>query len=110
MSSSKDDQNRRALADELTRQLTDQGKLIEAGYVLFRAYAIPLDAPQAQVDDMRIAFLAGAQHLWGSINSVMDADREPTDADMRRLSSINDELTKFARELALRVAQPRGKA
>ena len=86
----------------LERELADKGKLIEAGWVGLRLAAIPDDASKLQLEEMRGAFFAGAQHLFVSIMSVMDEDREPTADDLRRISLINDELEGFLREFKQR--------
>jgi hypothetical protein len=83
----------------LSRQLADDGKLIEAGWVALQMQAIPPSAPAVQIKEMRMAFMAGAQHLFASIVSIMDDDREPTDADMRRMDLISAELEAFGEEL-----------
>lgn len=83
----------------LSRQLVDDGKLIEAGWVGLRLAAIPDDASKTQLEEMRKAFFAGAQHLYASIMTIMDEDREPTPADLRRLEFIDAELKAFARTL-----------
>lgn len=94
----------RAYLERLTRELTDQGKLVEAGWVSLRIAAIPLDAPKVQLEEMRKAFFAGAQHLFSSILTVLDEDREPTEADMRRMDLIDTELRSFAHDLEREIA------
>ena len=79
--------------------LADQGKLIEAGWFSLMAIAIPADAPPVQVKEMRKAFMAGAQHLFASILSIMDPEDEPTEADLRRMDLINAELKAYVEEL-----------
>jgi hypothetical protein len=88
----------RGYLERLSRDLTDQGKLIEAGWVSLRLAAIPEDAGPTQLSEMRMAFFAGAQHLFGSIMTILDEDREPTAADLRRMDLINDELQIFIAE------------
>lgn len=88
----------RQATDEVTRQLGDKGMLIEGGWLALREVWIPKDAPPAQVKDLRWAFMAGAQHLYASIMAIMDPGREPTAADMRRLSLIAQELEAFRAE------------
>lgn len=100
----------RAAHDEFVKRLSDEGKLIEVGFMAMRAAIIPITASEGQVSDMRIAFMAGAQHLYGSIMSMMESDREPTDADMRRMSLIASELEAFGVELKFRVQKPKGEA
>ena len=102
--------NERQLMEKITRDLVDQGLLIEAGWVGLRMMSVPKDAPQIQVDEMRDSFFAGAQHLFGSIMSIMDADREPTPADMRRMDQIHKELDKFIKDYSAKHAITMGNA
>jgi hypothetical protein len=85
---------------ELSRKLTDEGKLIEAGWISLRIAAMPPNAPDIQLSEMRTAFFAGAQHLFGSIMSIMDEDREPTEDDLGRMDLIDAELHQFAVDFA----------
>lgn len=94
------------VAQELGRKLTDQGKLIESGWVIFDAMTLPPRTSEDQRNDMRIAFFAGAQHLFGTIASIMDPGDEPTDADLSRMDNINDELTRFADFMRANVPPP----
>jgi hypothetical protein len=88
-----------ALADKAAQKLADAGLLIEAGWISLSILAIPADAPPTQLAEMRMAFMAGAQHLWGSIMGVLDPGAEPTEQDMRRMDLIAAELAKFTTEL-----------
>lgn len=90
----------------LERELTDKGKLIEAGWVSLRLAAIPEEAGKTQLEEMRSAFFAGAQHLFGSIMSILDDDREPTPADLRRMDMINAELEVFIRDFSRKHGLP----
>jgi hypothetical protein len=83
-----------------SKKATADGFLIEAGWLGLRLACIPDDAPQLQLDEMRQAFFAGAQHLFGSIMNILDPDEEPTAADMIRLDQINDELNRFIEEFS----------
>ena len=47
----------RELVDKITREFADQGKLIELGWQLLRIMTVPADAPQAQLDEMRMPSL-----------------------------------------------------
>jgi hypothetical protein len=93
----------RAVHDEIVKKLTDSGKLIEAGFVLFRSLAIPEGASEAQTEELRMAFMAGAQHLFGSIMGMLDAETEPTDDDMRRMDLIANELELYGQALGQRI-------
>lgn len=90
----------RAFLERLSRELTDQGKLIEAGWVGLRLATIPQDAPAIQLEEMRNAFFAGAQHLFTSIMTILDSGEEPTENDLNRMSAINNELKEFIEEFA----------
>lgn len=93
----------RAFLETLSRRLADEGKLIEAGWVAMRLHAVPLNAPAIQLDNMRMAFMGGAQHLFFSIMTILDPGSEPTDADMQRMSQIAAELDSYGEELVLRL-------
>jgi hypothetical protein len=80
---------------QIAQGLTDNGRLIEAGWFGLRIASIPADAPQAQIDDMRDAFFAGAQHVFSSIIEMLDPEAEPTEADLARMSLIQAELDGF---------------
>lgn len=89
----------RQLLDRLVQQLTDEGKLIEAGWVALRIKVMPADAPEVQVREMRLAFLAGAMHLFGSILQMLDPGSEPTERDFARMEKISTELAAAVQEL-----------
>lgn len=97
----------KAYLERLSRELVDNGKLIEAGWVGLRIAAINDDAPALQLTEMRMAFFAGAQHLFGSIMSILDPGEEPTDADMDRITKIAEELETYVAELKAKIAQRR---
>lgn len=94
--------------DQLSKRLANDGKLIEAGWVGLRLHVIPLDAPVDQLREMRIAFMAGAQHLFASLLSIFDKGIEPTEGDMKRMTLIAEELDVFRKEMEVRAATPRG--
>jgi hypothetical protein len=62
------------------------------------------------LDAMRIAYMAGAQHLFSSIMTILEPGQMETEADVSRLDLIDKELDKFAQELALRTTRARGGA
>lgn len=95
--------------DQICRELTDQGKLIEAGWKSYELLVIPVDASTVQRNETRIAFFAGAQHLFGSIVGILEpGDAEPTENDLRRMDAINKELDRFIAEYKLKIATPGG--
>jgi hypothetical protein len=94
----------------LSKQLVDIGKIIEAGWIGFRLLAVSKNASLTQINEMRNAFFAGAQHLFASIMAVMDSDREPTESDLRRMSLIHDESEEFRRSFLLKHISTDGNA
>jgi hypothetical protein len=91
-------------------ELIDTGCLIEAGWIALRILAIAPDAPQVQLDEMRTAFFAGAQHLFGTILSTLDRGGEPTERDLHRLELIHQELENFVKDFNLRHLPSKGAA
>jgi hypothetical protein len=92
------------------RELVDKGKLIEAGWVGLWLACIPLDAPQIQIEEMRNAFFAGAQHLFSCITDILEPDAEPTDKDIKRMDLIDQELRAFIRDFENRHLKTEGSA
>jgi hypothetical protein len=90
----------RETLEKLTASLTDQGLLIEAGFSGFRALCISEGAPEQQLHDLRIAFFAGAQHLFSSIMTVLDPEDEPTAQDLGRMNKIHEELQRFSEQFS----------
>lgn len=86
------------LLKKISVQLTDEGKLMEAGWIGLRLATGLTDAPTAQLREMRMAFFAGAQHVFHTIMTIMDDDREPTEDDLRRVEFIDAELQAFIRD------------
>jgi hypothetical protein len=81
--------------EKLSRDLVDRGLLIEAGWRALREVAISPAASETQLDEMRNAFFAGAQHLFSSIMGLLEDGTEPTEKDLARMSQIGDELDSF---------------
>jgi len=99
-----------SMLQELTRKLVDDGKMVEAGWVGLRAMWLPPDAPEHQVAELRKAFMAGAQHTWSSVMTMLDPGEDPTTADLTRMDKIQRELDAFAAELARDHYPTRGSA
>jgi hypothetical protein len=92
----------RAFLERLSRELADQGKLIEAGWVGLRVACDLEDAPKVQLEEMRNAFFAGAQHLFSSIMTILEPDAEPTEKDLERMDLIDKELRAFINDFTIR--------
>jgi len=86
------------LVKDVTRKLVDEDRLIEAGWITLKAVYIHPEAPPAQIEAMRNAFFAGAQHLFSSIMVMMDPEIDPTTKDLSRMQAISDELDAFLKE------------
>lgn len=102
MGESKRKQQAQSPAEALTRKLIDQGKLIEAGFVSLVAIAYPDTPGPTQMTEMRSCFFAGAQHVFGSLMTMLDPNEEPTQRDFDRMSKISDELDVFIAEFELK--------
>lgn len=89
----------RAHLERLTKQLADDGRLIEAGWIGLRIATGLIDASPTQLSEMRKAFMAGAQHLFASIMTVLEEGDDATEADLLRMSLIAAELEAFEAEL-----------
>lgn len=96
--------------DRLHRDLVDRGLLMAAGWVALRLNYIPRDASRQQLDDMRHAFFAGAQHVFATVYHMLDDDREPTVDDLRRMTVIAGELDDWVKEFELLTKKPGGSA
>lgn len=97
------------IATETSRKLAAEGKLIEAGWIGYRLAVMSPEAPQIQIDECHMAFMAGSQHLFSSIMVILDpGDEEPTEADLRKMDLIDNELRIFAREIELKMAKTEG--
>ena len=102
--------DRKAVLEKLSRDLADKGKLIEAGWITLQIAAVDPSASQAQLDEMRMAFFAGAQHLFASMLTVMEPGIDPTEIDLRRMTLIDVELRNFIAEMATRLLPKKGSA
>lgn len=100
----------RAFLERVSRELADQGKLIEAGWVGYRLMVLSPTAPPVQLDECRMAFMAGAQHLFSSIMNILDPGLEETEADLHKMDLIDKELKAFLAEFELKAAKTRGSA
>jgi hypothetical protein len=99
----------RQFLEQLSRRLADEGKLIEAGWAALRIQAIPLNAPAVQLQEMRMAYMAGAQHLFSSIMTILEPGQDETEADLTRMDLIHKELEAFGKELELRASKLAGR-
>lgn len=108
--------SRRELLDDAStfigKTLADEGKLIEAGFFVFASSVISRADPEAEVKitELRLAFMAGAEHLFSSIMFIMDAGDEPTEANLRRMDLIQQEIDQWRGRISEHVQPAKGRA
>jgi len=91
--------------DLMCKKFADQGRLIEIGWIALRFTAISDDAPEVQLNEMRYAFFAGAQHLLGSMMQILEPGEDATANDLGRMNLIAAELDAFGQEIKNRGIQ-----
>ena len=96
----------RELHDAIARELVDQGKLLEAGWRVLSSVLLRPDATESEKAEIRAVFMFGAQHMFASVLGMLDADAEPTENDLRRMTMVHNELQAFEPEAMLRVSNP----
>lgn len=104
------DTNFQQRVEKITKRLMDEGFIIKAGWVGYRQLVMPPNCSDIQIRETQLAFYAGAQHLFGSIMSGLDTEKEPTEADMQRMSNIAKELEEFANKFRDVAMPPKGKS
>lgn len=82
----------------VTDGLADDGRLVNAGWSTYMSTVYPQGVGENQRQGIRMAFFAGAQHVFGSIMTMFDPGDEPTDRDLRRITLIDHELRAFIDE------------
>jgi hypothetical protein len=92
----------RSVVDDVTKRLTDEGKIIEAGWASLKLMAIPKDASETQLQEMRTAFFAGAHHLFGSMMSFLEEGEEETENDLKRMDLVAKELAGFMADFKMK--------
>ncbi len=94
--------DRKAMVEAVTKRFVDEGRLIEAGWASFELMVLPADASEVQKVEMRMAFFSGAQHLFGSILTMLEPGPDETPTDLRRMDLIDRELAGFIRDFKRR--------
>ncbi len=93
-----------------TEELTDEGKLIMAGYAAYCLTVMPKDAGPVQIRECALAYFAGAQHLWASMVEFLEPGADVTDKDEERMEKIFVEMEEITSQLASAVYPTRGNA
>lgn len=91
-------EEQRKKVEELAKRLTDEGRLMEVGWLVFDS-TLPLSMSEARRRELRKAFYLGAQHVFASITDVLDPGKEPTERDIQRMTNITEELEAFRRSM-----------
>lgn len=89
----------REIADNLMRELSDRGQIIEGGWRAYELLTGLKDAPAIQRHECRKAWYLGAQHLFASILSFLEPGTEETPTDMERMDKLDAELKRFMQEM-----------
>jgi hypothetical protein len=97
------------MAEKHTRSLAEQGKLIEAGWQTYRLLCLKTP-PHESRDDLREAFLAGAEHAFSSMITMLDPGQDETEGDLRRMDRLHAELEPIRKTLTLKYGRTAGSA
>jgi hypothetical protein len=96
-------------ASIITRMLADEGKLLEAGWQVYRLLCLRMP-PHENREDLQEAFMAGCEHTFASMIGMLDSEEEPTDADMQRMNMLHAELEPITAKLKLKYGRTAGRA
>jgi hypothetical protein len=88
--------------------LSAMGRLIEGGWEAYRLKLIPVDAGVVQVRECRLAFYAGAAHLFYGILTALDAGEVDDAGDLNKMKLIDLELRSFQWQMKKKVEEERG--
>jgi len=80
---------------EAMKEMADKGMLVAAGFAAFRIIALNNSIDRDKIAEMYTAYMAGAEHLFTTIMSILEPGEEPTDKDMDRMQLIHDELQRW---------------
>lgn len=92
------------MARKLTEKAAGEGLVMELGWRSTETMLLPKETTDAARKVMRDVFYLGAQHLWGSVMSFLQAgdDTEATIQDMARMSLVDIELKAFLEDFIKR--------
>jgi len=97
------------LAVRLTKDLVDQGKLLEASWQLYRLLMLKAAFHEPREAE-REAFEAGCELVFTSIMNMMEPGTEPTEHDLQRMDSIFREVQAIQQRLQLKYGRSMGNA
>jgi hypothetical protein len=83
-------------AAAISKKFVEKGKFVEAGFVALCIISLPRNATSQQMAAWRVAYFAGAQHIFALLELLDHDDEEATPADLKMLDSVHTELEAFA--------------
>jgi hypothetical protein len=82
----------RAVVEAILKRMANEGRLIEGGWLSFLEF-VPPNTTAQQVNLLKLAYYCCAEHLFNSIMTIMDEDREPTENDLKKMSLLQKEIS-----------------
>ena len=73
---------------------------VEKIWMEYRQRVIPKHAPPIQLIETRRAFYSGSAALLSILMTQLEADQEPTEADLQMMDLIHQELRQFSQDVA----------
>lgn len=93
----------KAVADQISNTVADEGQLVQTGWLGFAKACMPKGAPDEQVHAMRVSFFSGASHLFASMMVILDPTQQPVERDANRMALIYAELEAFQKSFQPKV-------
>jgi hypothetical protein len=94
------------VGEKVAQHYADRGELVNLGWVAFWTLARGSQFPGIE-RAVHLAYMAGAEHLFQSILSILEPGSEATETDCARMEKIQSEIDRYRTELES--AFPRGK-
>ena len=94
-------------AEERAKELIQQGRTIEAGWVLMLLSQAPDDAPQSEIDGFRHVFFAGCKYMTDVLLMPMQGGAR---AQEMVIDNLQKELDQFGVDFAAELRRRQGRA
>lgn len=78
---------------------------VDAAWRSYMANILPRNASSTHLKETHLAFYAGASILFYAMLNMLDPGAEPTEADLKKMSALDDEIGAFARTFDAAVLQ-----
>lgn len=89
----------RQIADNLLRELSDRGQIVEGGWKAYELLTGLGKTSDIQRKECRKAFFFGAQHVFASLVAMLEPGTDATDTDIHRMTKLDAELRRFLSEV-----------